>query len=91
MSRCRMCTGIVEPIISFSVLLSDGEGYLSVGCDGKDALYLFNGIDLSAGNVSSTIKEKMETATDKEWECCVERYVDVNGEPVYCLFNTMLA
>jgi hypothetical protein len=73
------------------VLISDGDGYLSVGCDGKDSLYLFNGIDLLASGVAEVVKEKMERAVMKDWECCVERYVDGNGEPVYRLFNTMLA
>jgi hypothetical protein len=74
----------------FSVLIYDVDKYLSVGCDGKDAGYLFNGIDLRAAGVAGVVKERMERAIKKEWECCVERYVDVNGEPVYRLFNTML-
>jgi hypothetical protein len=91
MTRCELCAGPVGNAISFSVLIYDGDTYLSVGCDGKDAVYLFNGIDLSGAGAADVVKERMERAMKKEWECCVERYVDVNGEPIYRLFNTMFA
>jgi hypothetical protein len=83
-------------MISFSILVQGAEGgFLSVACEGPDALYLFNGqLDWTSGATAARdfIKEKMDWAIARdEWQMAVERYVDVNGEPVYRMFNTMFS
>lgn len=85
---CPSCSAQLEHCIEFSLLVFDGSAYMSVGCAGDDARYLFNGIDLTDSNWITEVKRYLRAIETRQlFEFCVERFVD-DGEVCFRMFNT---
>lgn len=73
--------------ISFSLLLYDGSGFLTIAVNNKDAEMFFNGKCCVEGIKSLGVAE--DTVNGVEFDLCVEEFCH-GGYVYYRMFNTVL-